>query len=84
MWSLRYLAGCFVLHEFADRMLHDIFDDVLRCVEDPAGFLHFRFVLDLCLVAFRKPDHLAEELLVHMAENSGRDKRELDTGSPGK
>ena len=75
--ELRHFPGRLVLHEFADRMLHDIFNDVLWRVENTAGFLHFGLVLDLCLMPVRKPDHFAEELLVHVPENSRRDKRKL-------
>ena len=52
-------------------LLHDIFHDVLWGVEDPARLLHFRLLLHLRLVPVREPDHLAEELLVHLAEDLG-------------
>ena len=74
--EFRHLAGRLVLHEFADRVLHDVFHDVLRRVENTARLFYFRLVLDLCLVAVREPDHFAEELLVDVAENCRRDNRE--------
>ena len=58
-------------------MLHDVFDNVVRRVENTARFLHFGLVFNLCLVPVRQPDYFAEELLVHVPENSGRDKRKL-------
>ena len=55
----------------------DVVDDVGRRVVDAAGLLDLGLVLDLGLMAGREADHLAEELLVDLPEDVGRQHREL-------
>ena len=74
--EFRNIAGRLVLDEFADRVLHDVFHDILRRVENTARLLYFGLVLHLCLVPVREPDHFPEELLVDVTEDCGRDDRE--------
>jgi hypothetical protein len=47
----------------------DVIDDVRRSVLEAAGFLHLGLVLDLRLMTRGKPDHLAQELLVNLAQD---------------
>ena len=67
----RDLTGL-VVQQPADRVLDDILHDICRRVIHPAGLLDFGLVLDLGLVAGGQPDHLAQELLVDLAQDVGR------------
>ena len=70
MCSLADLLRRLALAQRADRVLDDVLDDVGGRVIDAAGFLDLRLLFDLRLMPGRKPDDLAEKLLVDLAENS--------------
>ena len=53
------------------RILDDVIDDVLRRVIDAAGFSDLGLFLHLRLMPCCEPNDLAEELLVHLAEDVG-------------
>lgn len=65
------------LAELADGILDDVIDDVGRGVIDAAGLSDFRLLLHLGLVALGQLDHLAEKLLVDVAEDLRPQDREL-------
>ena len=74
------MAICFGVlpsHKLPDGVLDDVVDDVGGRVVDAAGFADLGLFLDLGLVAGREPDDLAEELLVDLAEDFGRQDGEL-------
>ena len=71
------LLGRLALEQLADRVLDDVVDDVGRRVVDAAGLLDLGLVLDHGAVAGREADHLAEELLVDLAEDVGGQHAEL-------
>ena len=57
--------------------LDDVVHDVGGRVVDAAGLLDLGLFLDLGAVAGGEADDLAEELLVHLAEDVGREDGEL-------
>jgi hypothetical protein len=63
----------FVFDQFADGIL----DDVSGSVINATGFLYFRFVFDLRLMAFSEPNDFAEKLFVNLAENVRRQNRKF-------
>ena len=58
-------------------MFNDVVHDMRRRVVDPARFLDFRFFLDHCSMPLGEADHFPQKLLVDLAENIGRENREL-------
>src|ERR1022692_242384 len=60
------------MQQFLNGLRHDVFNDVMRGVIDPAGFADFGFFLDGHTPALRTND-LAEKSLVNRAENFDRD-----------
>ena len=61
----------------AHRVLDDVVDDVGRRVVDAARLLDLGLVLDHGVVPGREADHLAQKLLVDLAEDVGRQDGEL-------
>ena len=66
-----------VLEQLTDGVFDDVVHDTGGRVVDPAGLLHLRFLFHDGPVAFGQADDLAQELLVHLAEDVGRQDREL-------
>ena len=62
----------FILNKRADRVLHDVIDDIRRGVVNAAGFLDFGLVHNLSFSPSRNGYDFAEELLVDLAENFHR------------
>ena len=58
-------------------LLDDVIDDVGRRVVDAARLADLGLLLDLRLVPVGQPDHLAQELLVDLAEDLGGQHGEL-------
>jgi hypothetical protein len=71
------LLGCLALHELSDSLPDNVIHDVSGRVIDSARFLDLGLVLDDAVVSGCEPDDLAQELLVNMAEDIGRDDRKL-------
>ena len=76
------LPRCFVFEQVADGGLDDVVHDVGGGVIDAAGLLDFGLFLDHGSMAFGEADDLAEELLVHLAEDVRREGGE-DVGRLG-
>ena len=71
------LLGDLAFEQTAHRVLDDVVDDVGRRVVDTAGLLDLGLVLDHGAVPGRETDYLAEELLVDLTEDIGRQDAEL-------
>ena len=65
------------LDELPDRLPDDVIHDISRRVIDAAGLLDLGLVLDDGVMPGRQPDDLAQELLVNLAEDVGRNDREF-------
>ena len=65
------MLGGFSFAELADGVLDDVVDDVSRGVVDSTCLFDFGLLLDDGAVTAGKPDDLAEELLVDVAEDFG-------------
>ena len=72
--------GDFAFEQLADGVLDDVIDDVGGRVVDAAGLADLGLFLDLGLVAGGQADHLAQELLVDLAEDLGRQDARIHRG----
>ena len=72
-----HLVGRLALQEHSHRVLDDVVHDVRRGVVDPACLAHLGLCLDHRAVARGEPDDLAQELLVHLAQDVGGQDGEL-------
>ena len=73
----RDLAQRHALQQLAHGLPHDGIHDVGGRVEDAAGLAHLRLLLHLGPVPGGQADHLAQELLVDLAQDVGRQHGEL-------
>src|SRR3989304_5068936 len=75
--QLARLGRRLAFQELAHRVLDDIVDNICRGVIYPPSLADLRLLLDFGLMAFGEPDDLAQELLVHLAEDFGGKHREF-------
>ena len=70
-------VGSFSFQQFADRVFHDVVDDIGGRVINAAGFADFGFLFHPRRAAFAEFDDLAEEAFVYLAEDIGGQYRKL-------
>ncbi len=62
----------FCIPKGTNRIFHNVIYNIRRRVINAARLLDLRLILDDCPVSFGQADNLAQKLLIHLAENVGR------------